>query len=105
LKLKQPKSPAAKERKPQPKPREPKIEVIPRSVVNNFDVPLVVLFRSKFRVLFQGTPELGPQDVEEGVEGNELEGKMEEFVMRMCILIGNRRKGVEYVPLPQCHDG
>jgi hypothetical protein len=89
-----------REKKPQAKPREPKLEPIPRSLVNNWDVPLVVLFRQKFRSLFSGTAELGPQDVEEGVsvEG-ELEGKLEEFVMRICTLIGNRRKNVEYVPL------
>jgi hypothetical protein len=100
LKLKQPKDPKdKKERKPLAKPREPKIEPIPRSLLNNFDVPLICLFRAKFRALFAGTSELGPQDVEEGVsvEGD-LEGKLEEFVMRMVNLIGNRRKNVEYVP-------
>jgi len=88
-----------KKKKPQAKPREPKIELVPRSVQNNSDVPLVVLFRSKFRSLFAGTSELGPQDVEEGVtvEGD-LEGKLEEFVCRICALIGNKRKAVEYVP-------
>lgn len=101
LKLKQPastdKTEKEKVKKPLPKPREPKIEPIPRSVVNNFDVPLVCLFRSKFRALFSGTSELGPQDVEEGVnvEGD-IEGKLEEFVCRICTLIGNRRKNVEY---------
>jgi hypothetical protein len=98
LKLPQSKDKADKEKvkKPLAKPREPKIEAIPRSVVNNFDVPLVCLFRSKFRALFGGTSELGPQDVEEGVsvEGD-LEGKLEEFVCRICTLIGNRRKNVE----------
>lgn len=80
-----------------PKPREPKIERIPRSLVNNYDVPLVVLFRSKFRTLFTGTSELGPQDVEESVsvEGD-VSGKLEEFVTRICVLIGNRKKSVEY---------
>ena len=65
--------------------------------MNNHDVPLVVLFRSKFRGLFSGTSELGPQDVEEGVsvEGD-ITGKLEEFVLRVCTLIGNRRKSVEY---------
>lgn len=93
LKLKQPKE----TKKPLPKPREPKIEAIPRSVVNNHDVPLVVLFRSKFRALFSGTSELGPQDVEEGVSADGgITGKLEEFVLRICTLIGNRRKNVEY---------
>jgi hypothetical protein len=89
-----------KKKKPLAKPREPKIELIPRSVQNNSDVPLIVLFRSKFRSLFSGTSELGPQDVEEGVsvEGD-LEGKLEEFVCRICALIGNRRKAVEYADL------
>ena len=93
-----------KKKKPLAKPREPKIELIPRSVQNNSDVPLIVLFRSKFRSLFSGTSELGPQDVEEGVsvEGD-LEGKLEEFVCRICALIGNRRKAVEYVdPFLEC---
>jgi hypothetical protein len=82
------------------KPREPKIEPIPKSVVNNFEVPLVVLFRSKFRVLFVGTTELGPQDVEEAIADDvELSGKLEEFILRICGLIGNRRKNVEYVVL------
>ena len=86
------------EKKVQAKPREPKIEAIPRSLENNSDVPLVVLFRTKFRNLFSGTAELGPQDVEEGVtvEGD-LQGKLEEFVCRICALIGNKRKAVEYV--------
>lgn len=68
--------------------------------MNNHDVPLVVLFRSKFRTLFSGTSELGPQDVEEGVsvEGN-IGGKLEEFVCRICTLIGNRKRSVEYVSL------
>ena len=69
--------------------------------MNNHDVPLVVLFRSKFRGLFGGTSELGPQDVEEGVsvEGD-ITGKLEEFVLRICTLIGNRRKSVEYCSHP-----
>ena len=79
------------------KPREPKLEPIPRSLVNNWDVPLVVLFRAKFRALFNGTSELGPQDVEDGVNAEgELGGKLGEFVGRVCMLIGNRRKIVEY---------
>jgi hypothetical protein len=98
LKLKQPVlQEAVKEKKKVvPKPREPKIEALPRTVVNNHDVPLIVLFRSKFRVLFSGTSELGPQDVEEGVsvEGD-VTGKLEEFILRICTLIGNRRKNVE----------
>ena len=100
LKLKQPKlktETKGKEKKPAPKPREPKIEPIPRSIVNNYDVPLIVLFRNKFRALFTGTSELGPQDVEEGVSADgDLSGKLEEFVLRICALIGNRRKSVEY---------
>ena len=98
MKLKQPKE----EKKPQAKPREPKLEPIPRSLVNNYEVPLIVLFRHKFRSLFTGTSELGPQDVEEGVsvEGD-LSGKLEEFVMRMCALIGNRRKAPEYMRLTE----
>jgi hypothetical protein len=65
----------------------------PRSVVNNFDVPLVVLFRTKFRSLFSGTAEIGPQDVEEAVEfDGEIAKKLEEFVMRICALIGNHRR-------------
>jgi hypothetical protein len=64
--------------------------------VNNWDVPLIVLFRGKFRSLFTGTSELGPQDVEEGVSvDGEISGKLEEFVLRICTLIGNRRKSVE----------
>jgi hypothetical protein len=97
LKLKQPPTEKVK-KKPLAKPREPKIEAIPRSAVNNHDVPLVVLFRNKFRTLFSGTSELGPQDVEEGVEAEgDISGKLEEFVLRICSLIGNRRKNVEYV--------
>lgn len=68
-------------------------------MVNNHDVPLVVLFRSKFRGLFSGTSELGPQDVEEGVSvDGDISGKLEEFVLRICTLIGNKRKSVEYFP-------
>lgn len=57
----------------------------------------MVAFRGKFRALFTGTSELGPQDVEEGVsvEGD-LCGKLEEFVIRICGLIGNRKKQIEY---------
>jgi hypothetical protein len=68
--------------------------------VNNYDVPLVVLFRSKFRSLFNGTSELGPQDVEEAVSADgDISGKLEEFVCRICTLIGNRKKSVEYISL------
>ena len=78
------------------KPREPKLDPVPRSVVNNHDVPLVVLFRSKFRSLFAGTSELGPQDVEEGcLLPDRLGDKLTEFVLRICALIGNRRKTAE----------
>ena len=28
----------------------------------------------------------------------QLQGKLEEFVCRICALIGNKRKAVEYVP-------
>ena len=78
------------------KPREPKLDPVPRSVVNNHDVPLVVLFRSKFRSLFSGTSELGPQDVEEGcLLPDQLGDKLTEFVLRICALIGNRRKTAE----------
>jgi hypothetical protein len=99
IKLKQKIPKEEKEKKAQAKPREPKIEAIPRSIVNNTDVALVVLFRMKFRALFTGTSELGPQDVEEGVsvEGD-LSGKIEEFVTRVCMLIANRKKAVEYCP-------
>jgi hypothetical protein len=100
LKLKQQQSAKLATEKPkrQPKPREPKIETIPRSIVNNYDVPLVVLFRSKFRSLFSGTSELGPQDVEDGVAvDGHVSGKLEEFVLRICALIGNRRKNIEYL--------
>ena len=66
--------------------------------MNNYDVPLVVLFRSKFRSLFSGTSELGPQDVEDGVAvDGDISGKLEEFVLRICALIGNRRKNIEYL--------
>jgi hypothetical protein len=78
------------------KPREQKLEVVERSLVNNFDVPLVVFFRAKFRSLFTGTAELGPQDVEEGCgEGEEAGPKVAEFIMRICALIMNRRKTAE----------
>jgi hypothetical protein len=83
------------------KPREQKLEAVERSVVNNFDVPLVVLFRAKFRSLFTGTAELGPQDVEEGCALDEEAGsKAAEFIMRICALIMNRRKTAEYLPVP-----
>jgi hypothetical protein len=66
--------------------------------VNNYDVLFIVLFRSRFRSLFSGTSELGPQDVEEGVSADgDISGKLEEFVCRICTLIGNRKKSVEYV--------
>ena len=86
----------AKVKKIKKKPREPKLEPVPRSVVNNHDVPLVVLFRSRFRSLFTGTSELGPQDVEEGcLLPDQLGGKLTEFVLRICALIGNRKKTAE----------
>jgi hypothetical protein len=99
LKLKLPVKEPKEKKKVVPKPREPKIEQLPRTVVDNHDVPLIVLFRSKFRVLFGGTAEFGPQDVEEGVSmDGDVTGKLEEFIMRICTLIGNRRKNVEYTP-------
>lgn len=78
------------------KAREQKLDAVARSVVNNFDVPLVVFFRAKFRGLFVGTAELGPQDVEEGCAlGDDGGSKVAEFVVRICALIMNRRKTAE----------
>lgn len=72
----------------------------------NTMVPLLIAFRVQFPDLFIGTPDLGPQDIEEGIEGEAPSVEVQEFMCGLLTLAANRLKPVEYPqynrPLNDC---
>lgn len=69
-------------------------------------VPLLVAFRIQFSELFEGVPDMGPQDLEEGIESDEPSQDVQEFMCRLLTLAANRARPVEYPhynrPLNDC---
>lgn len=59
------------------------------------DIPLLLAFRNQFHELFQGVPDIGPQDLEEGIYMPEPSDKVMEFVCCLLTLTMNRIKPVE----------
>lgn len=60
------------------------------------DVPVLLAFRTQFNELFDGVPELGPQDIEEGISSTEPGPDVMRYVCRLLTLALNRIKPVEY---------
>lgn len=54
------------------------------------------MFRSRFADVFpKNVPNLGPQDIENGVVGEELSQPVENFLCALIGLVLNRKKDVE----------
>lgn len=69
-------------------------------------VPLILAFRVQFNELFDGVPDMGPQDIEEGLETEMASADVQELLCRLLTLAANRAKPVEYPqynrPLSDC---
>lgn len=69
-------------------------------------IPLLLAFRVQFHDLFIGVPDLGPQDIEEGIEGETPSKEVQELMCGILTLAANRLKPVEYPqynrPLNDC---
>lgn len=69
-------------------------------------VPLLLAFRVQFPDLFLGIPDIGPQDIEEGLESEVPSTEVQEFMCGLLTLAANRLKSVEYPqynrPLNDC---
>lgn len=69
-------------------------------------VPLLIAFRNQFSELFDGVPDFGPQDLEEGIESDEPSSEVQEFMCRLLTLAANRARPVEHPhynrPLNDC---
>ncbi|KAF1957566.1 hypothetical protein CC80DRAFT_411196 [Byssothecium circinans] len=81
-------SPPRKKRDPSP-PHEPTLE-------DNFDIPFIVMFRSRFSDAFPAKcPHLGPQDIEQGVTQDIPSSQIESLLCALLGLVLNRKKPVE----------
>ncbi|CAI6333468.1 unnamed protein product [Periconia digitata] len=81
-------SPPRKKRDPSP-PHEPAFE-------DNFDIPFIVMFRSRFSDAFPAKcPHLGPQDLERGVTEDIPSSQIESLLCALLGLVLNRKKPVE----------
>ncbi|KAG4305940.1 hypothetical protein PORY_000850 [Pneumocystis oryctolagi] len=66
------------------------------SFMSSLDIAYIVAFRNRFSRLFEGIPDLGPQDIERGVLGEpESLGKIVELLCRLVTLCLNRKRAVE----------
>ncbi|KAG5513319.1 hypothetical protein PMAC_001382 [Pneumocystis sp. 'macacae'] len=66
------------------------------SFISSSDIAYIVTFRNRFSRLFEGIPDLGPQDIERGILGEpDPLNKIVELLCRLVTLCLNRRKPVE----------
>lgn len=69
-------------------------------------VPMLVAFKVQFSEFFLGVPDLGPQDIEEGLASDEPSAEVQEYMCRLLTLAANRSKPVEFPhynrPLNDC---
>ncbi|KAK9448751.1 uncharacterized protein V1518DRAFT_374249 [Limtongia smithiae] len=70
----------------EPNPPEPKYSP---------DISVLVMFRSRFSELFDGVPDLSPQDFEEGLITTPASYNVEAFLARTLTLVLNRKKNIE----------
>ena len=62
------------------------------------------MFRSRFSDVFpRSLLHLGPQDIENGVEGPVASDQVEKLLCSVLGLVLNRKKDIEYVACPECH--
>lgn len=62
----------------------------------SFSIAYILYFRLHFRELFPSIPEMGPQDLEEGLEADTLGSDVEDLMCGLLSLLLNRTKAVEY---------
>ncbi|TGZ81044.1 hypothetical protein EX30DRAFT_371736 [Ascodesmis nigricans] len=83
-------------RSPSPPPKKRKKE--PPHVYTLADSPelaFIIMFRSRFTDAFKGVPNLGPQDIENGVVDTTPSEQVETLLCRLLSLVLNRKKPVE----------
>ncbi|KTW25720.1 hypothetical protein T552_03332 [Pneumocystis carinii B80] len=69
---------------------------INESFVSSLDIAYIVAFRNRFSQLFEGIPDLGPQDIERGILGEpEALDKIVELLCRLVTLCLNRKRAVQ----------
>ncbi|EMR08190.1 hypothetical protein PNEG_03361 [Pneumocystis murina B123] len=69
---------------------------INESFISSLDIAYIVAFRNRFSQLFEGIPDLGPQDIERGIFGEpEALDKIVELLCRLVTLCLNRKRAVE----------
>ncbi|KAK9238886.1 hypothetical protein V1525DRAFT_340462 [Lipomyces kononenkoae] len=77
------------------KPPRKKFIVEPRSPTNAPEISVLVMFRAKFSELYDGVPDLGPQDFEEGIVADKPTHDVDAFMCRTLSLVLNRKKYIE----------
>ncbi|KAK9467434.1 hypothetical protein V1512DRAFT_205996 [Lipomyces arxii] len=77
------------------KPQRKKFVLEPRTPSNAPEVSVVVMFRAKFGAAFEGVPDFGPQDVEDGLVSEQLTPELDAFLCRILTLVLSRKKNVE----------
>ncbi|KAK9429671.1 hypothetical protein V1505DRAFT_400910 [Lipomyces doorenjongii] len=77
------------------KPPRKKFIVEPRAPSNIPEISVLVMFRAKFAELYEGVPDMGPQDFEEGVVSEKPTPEVDGFMCRTLSLVLNRKKYIE----------
>jgi hypothetical protein len=77
------------------KPPRKKFVVEPRAPSNVPEISVLVMFRAKFAELYEGVPDMGPQDFEEGVVSEKPTPEVDAFMCRTLSLVLNRKKYIE----------
>ncbi|KAK9367125.1 hypothetical protein V1509DRAFT_567547 [Lipomyces kononenkoae] len=77
------------------KPPRKKFIVEPRTPINAPEISVLVMFRAKFSELYDGVPDLGPQDFEEGIVADKPTHDVDAFMCRTLSLVLNRKKYIE----------
>ncbi|KAK9479057.1 hypothetical protein V1514DRAFT_279243 [Lipomyces japonicus] len=62
---------------------------------NSPEISVLVMFRRKFANLYNGVPDIGPQDFEEGLVSQLPSPEVEAFMCRTLTLALNRKKNIE----------
>ncbi|KAK9456324.1 hypothetical protein V1511DRAFT_457684 [Dipodascopsis uninucleata] len=77
------------------KPRRKRLEPAPRIPENAPEISVLVMFRSRFTELYNGVPDMGPQDFEEGIIEELPSAEVDAFLSRTLGLALNRKKAIE----------
>ncbi|KAK9373240.1 uncharacterized protein V1513DRAFT_459947 [Lipomyces chichibuensis] len=77
------------------KPPRKKFIVEPRAPSNVPEIAVLVMFRAKFAELYDGVPDMGPQDFEDGIVSEKPTPEVDAFMCRTLSLVLNRKKNIE----------